>query len=237
MHLLFKAWYWSVALLATLSFLIEPAALATGEDAQRGAQIFQQCAVCHSVRPGVHLTGPSLAHVWSQKAGTAKGFGRYSDALKNSDVTWTEQTLDKWLTNPAIFIPRNAMMFPGIASSNARHDVIAYLRAVSEGKSPYAVGGGRGMMGGGKRPNLKAAPPKGQVTSIEHCGDTYTITSGNGETTKVWEFNLRFKTDSSADGPYPGKPVAIGAGMRGDRASVIFASPSEISSFIRESCR
>lgn len=96
---------------------------------------------------------------------------------------------------------------------------------------------GGGMMGSGKRLDLKAAPAEGQVASIQHCADTYTITTADGKTNKIWEFNLRLKTDSSADGPFPGKPVVVGAGMRGDRASVIFASPVEISAAIKESCR
>jgi hypothetical protein len=50
------------------------------------------------------------------------------------------------------------------------------------------------------------------------------------------EFKLRLKTDLSDAGPRAGKPVIIGAGMQGDRASVVFASPAEISRFIRETC-
>ena len=53
---------------------------------------------------------------------------------------------------------------------------------------------------------------------------------------KCREFNLRFKTDSSKLGPRPGQPVAVGAGMQGDRASIVFASPKEISTAIAESC-
>jgi hypothetical protein len=30
--------------------------------------------------------------------------------------------------------------------------------------------------------------------------------------------------------------VVVGAGMRGDRASLVFASPAEISAFIKPSC-
>jgi hypothetical protein len=37
-------------------------------------------------------------------------------------------------------------------------------------------------------------------------------------------------------GPEPGKPVIVGAGMMGDRASVVFASPQEISPFIAPGC-
>ena len=53
---------------------------------------------------------------------------------------------------------------------------------------------------------------------------------------KVWEYNLRLKTDSSDLGPHAGKPVIIGAGMQGDRASIVFAAPGEISRFICETC-
>jgi len=55
-------------------------------------------------------------------------------------------------------------------------------------------------------------------------------------TLPFWEFNLRFKTDSSPNGPAPGKPVLVGQGMQGDRAQVVFSAPEEISSFIRKGC-
>ena len=49
-------------------------------------------------------------------------------------------------------------------------------------------------------------------------------------------FNLRFKTDAGPLGPPRGKPVIVGAGMDGVRTSVVFATPGEISGFIKESC-
>jgi cytochrome c len=87
-----------------------------------------------------------------------------------------------------------------------------------------------------RRMDLKASLPEGQVTALKHCGDTHTVTTADGKANKVWEFNLRFKTDTSSKGPNAGKPVIVGAGMQGDRASVVFASPGEISRFIVESC-
>src|SRR5437868_3314268 len=77
--------------------------------------------------------------------------------------------------------------------------------------------------------DLKNAPAEGQMTAISHCGDTYTVKTADSKSNKVWEFNLRFKTDSSALGPQAGRPVIVGAGMQGDRASVVFAAPGEIS--------
>ena len=69
-----------------------------------------------------------------------------------------------------------------------------------------------------------------------HCGDTYTVTVETEEAYEFWEFNLRFKTDGSENGPVAGHPVIIPASMRGDRAFVIFAAPTEISPFIKSEC-
>src|SRR5258708_34213785 len=55
-------------------------------DAARGAKGFQACTACHSVQPGEHMTGPSLAHIWNRKAGAVEAFLRYSDAMKKSGV-------------------------------------------------------------------------------------------------------------------------------------------------------
>jgi len=224
------------ALIGCLSFAVGNVATAAG-DPKRGAQVFQACMACHSVQSGEHMTGPSLAHIWNRKGGTVEKFLRYSDALKRADVVWNEATLDKWLANPEQFVAGNNMTFPGVRESRDRQDVIAYLRAVSEGKAPSAAPRRGGMMMQSGKVDLKKAPPAGQVVSIGHCGDTYTVKTADGRTSKVWEFNLRFKTDSSKDGPLPGKPVIVGAGMQGDRASVVFAAPAEIGSFIKQTCQ
>ena len=71
------------------------AGAAAAGDAKRGAQLFQQCMACHSVQPGEHMTGPSLAHAAGRKAGTGPGFQRYSEALKRSGVTWNDAALER----------------------------------------------------------------------------------------------------------------------------------------------
>lgn len=197
-------------------------------DPKRGAQAFRQCMACHSVAAGEQMTGPSLAHIWNRKAGSVEGFLRYSDPMKRADVVWNEATLDQWLSNPEAFLPGTSMTFPGLKQSQARQDLIAYLKAVSVGKAPPAQRGGK--------LDLRKAPPEGQVTSIKHCGDTYTVDTADGKSQKIWEFNLRFKTDTSKLGPVPGKPVVVGAGMQGDRASIVFAAPKEISESIKQAC-
>ena len=203
-----------------------PPASAAG-DSDRGARAFRQCAACHAVEPGLHMTGPSLAGVIGREAGTIKGFARYSDALRGSKVTWTDAALDQWLRNPAALVPGNAMTFAGIPDAQMRQDVIAFLEAVSQGRATVPPP---------RLADLKTAGPESRVTRLRHCKDTYEVTTVEGRTHRIWEFNLRLKTDSSARGPRPREPVIVGAGMQGDRASVVFADPAEVSAFIQSGC-
>jgi cytochrome c len=166
--------------------------------------------------------------MFGRKAGAAPGFQRYSDALKQSSVVWDEKTLDDWLREPASFIPGNTMTFPGIKDKKARRDVIAYLK-VADSKT--------GAQRPGLRlPDLKKAPPDAIVKAVRHCGDTFFVTTQEGRVHKLWEFNLRLKIDSSDTGPAPGKPVMVGAGMQGDRASIVFSALREIGELVKENC-
>jgi cytochrome c len=196
-------------------------------DIERGARVARACMACHSLKPGRHLTGPSLAGIWERKAGDAPGFGRYSEALKNAGLVWNERNLDAWLRNPAALVQGNAIVFEGIADAQARTDLLAYLRAVSEGR---LAAPDRGL------PSLKLADDAKRVTTIRYCGDAYRVTTADRKTRTLWEFNLRFKTDGSESGPAAGRPVMVGTGMQGDRAAVVFSRPEEIASFIRREC-
>lgn len=229
-------------LLSTAAALLPAAANAAADaDAQRGAQQFRQCAACHSMAPGEHLTGPSLAGVVGEPAGSADGFHRYSEALTESGIVWTEETLDKWLQDPDQLVPGTSMRIPGIADAAVRGDIIAYLDAADRSSGSGESGGGdsagmMGGMGGDRLMDLAQPAPNQQVTAIRYCKDAYHVTLGTGKTYTFWEFNLRFKSDSSDNGPPEGQPTILRAGMQGDRAFVIFADPGEISDFIRKEC-
>ncbi len=69
--------------------------------------------------------------------------------------------------------------------------------------------------------------------TIHYHQDTYKVTTADGRNADFWEANLRFKIDSSTTGPLSGKPVILPTGMMGDRASVFFASPAEMSALIK----
>jgi len=191
--------------------------------------MYRACVACHALEPGVNRTGPSLAGIWGREAGSLDGFERYSAELKRVKFVWNEATLDAWLRDPQALVPGNYMTFRGIPDAGQRADLIAFLRTASDGK-------GTAQAPRFALPTLRDAPPSARVTALRHCGDGYLVTNGKGETRPYWEFNLRFKTDSSPNGPLPGAPVLVRQGMQGDRAQVVFSAPTEISAFIREGC-
>ena len=219
----------------TLSTVLSPALAAEG-NAARGQRVFGACAACHSLEPDRNMSGPSLAGLWNRKAGGLASFQRYSPALKSSSVVWGDQTLDAWLADPQQVVPGNTMTFPGVKDATQRADLLAFLKTATQQGHAAPQGQRMGGMMGGAVPNLKKAAASDLVQTIQHCGDTYRVTTKDGQTRAFWERNLRFKTDSSADGPNKGAPAIVGAGMMGDRASVIFASPDEISASIVPKC-
>jgi cytochrome c len=233
-----------IAAFAT-SVSLSPAVAQHG-DASRGQQDFRACASCHSLEPDRNMTGPSLADLWGRKAGGLPSFDRYSDALKSSGIIWDDRALDGWLIDPQRMVPDNEMPFEGIKDDHVRADLLAFLKeATKPGAVPQqtaqrggmnGMGGMGGMMGRGPDTNLKKLEPGIQVKAITYCRDTYRVTTADGKTRAFWERNLRFRTDSSKDGPEKGAPAIMPAGMMGDRASVIFAVPDEITKFVEPRC-
>jgi cytochrome c len=227
----------AVIALALLPLALSDQSANAEGDSSRGARAFRACAACHSVEADRNLTGPSLANVLNRNAGSLPSFSRYSEPMKNSGVKWNEDSLDSFLKNPAEFMPGNHMTFPGIPDGDARADIIAYLKNGAPSGSRQAQGGMGGMMGMQRgAPQLKTVAPSGRVKSITYCRDTFKVTTADGKTRDFWERNLRFKTDSSNEGPAKDAPAIVGAGMMGDRASVIFAEPEEIGRFINRQC-
>jgi cytochrome c len=227
---------------AALLFCLWASSGVTAEDdVALGARAFRACAACHSVEANRNMTGPSLADIWNRKAGSVSSFPRYSDAMKSSEVIWNEKTLDGYLENPTQFMPGNHMTFPGVPDQKTRKSIIAFLKqageksAQNDGQSAQPQMGG---MPGMQRavPNLKAAEASSRIKAITYCRDTFKVTTTDGKTRDFWERNLRFKTDSSEEGPDKDAPAIVNAGMMGDRASIIFSSPEEISRFIVRAC-
>lgn len=90
---------------------------------------FNQCKACHKVEAGKNGVGPSLAGVFGRKAGSEPTF-KYSDAMKNSGLTWDDAGLGKYLADPKGTVPGNKMAFAGLKKPEDLAAVIDYLKTV-----------------------------------------------------------------------------------------------------------
>ena len=227
----------SFTVLASLS--VAAGALADG-DPKRGAQVYRACVSCHALVPGLHLSGPSLDGFVGRKAGTAESFVRYSTGLKEAGFSWNATALDGWLKEPEKMIPGTYMAFRGIDGPQERADLIAFLEIAGQsGGGKKAVDEGfipANWLRAGTPEPIGTAPPEFRISAIRHCGDSYFITTENGRETPYWEKSIRLKIDSAETGPPAGTPVMLGAGMQGDRYSVIFASLVDLQRLVSESC-
>ena len=103
-------------------------------------------------------------------------------------------------------------------------------KAVDEGLIPA------GWLRAGAPEPIGDPPPEMPVTAIRHCGDSYFITTGDGRETPYWEKNIRLKIDSVETGPPAGVAVILGAGMGGDRFSIVFSSLADLNHLVTERC-
>ncbi|HYG85562.1 MAG TPA: cytochrome c family protein [Azospirillum sp.] len=111
-----------------LSMGIAGAAQADEGDAAAGQKVFNACKACHTIEAGgPNRVGPNLHGVFGRKAGAVESF-KYSDAIKNSGLTWDEATLNEYLKDPKGKIPGNRMAFSGVKDDKQRADLTAYLK-------------------------------------------------------------------------------------------------------------
>ncbi len=108
--------------------------------ADEGAKIVKKCTSCHAFEKGAaSKVGPALYGVVGSPIGAhVAGFG-YSEALKAkgaSGAVWGYEQLYAWLKDPKAFVKGNKMAFAGLAKSEERAHVIAYLRSLSDSPLP-----------------------------------------------------------------------------------------------------
>jgi cytochrome c len=99
-------------------------------------QFLNSCGVCHSAEPKAEIRqGPNLATAFGRTAGTLAEFPTYSDALKKvgaAGLVWNEETLDKWITNAAEFVPGSSMPYSQPDAAK-RKLIVAYLKGLAGG--------------------------------------------------------------------------------------------------------
>ena len=100
-------------------------------DAAAGKKVYNKCKTCHALEAGKKKLGPSLNGIIGRTAGSVEGF-KYSDAMKDSGVVWTEENIAAYLEKPKEFIAGNKMAFAGLRKEQDRANLIAYLKEATQ---------------------------------------------------------------------------------------------------------
>jgi cytochrome c len=126
---------------STLSALVVVTALtaasgALAQDAAAGKTSFNKCLACHAIGEGAkNKVGPILNGLDGRKSGTVEGYS-YSDANKNSGITWGKDVFLEYIKDPKAKIPGTKMAFAGIKNEKEANDLWAYVSSFDKDGKP-----------------------------------------------------------------------------------------------------
>ena len=108
--------------------LAASAGAACAQDAAAGEKVFMKCKACHQIGEGAkNAVGPVLNGLIGRKTGSIEGYS-YSEATKNSGLTWDEATFKEYIHNPKAKIPGTKMVFAGLQKDEDVDNLLAYLK-------------------------------------------------------------------------------------------------------------
>lgn len=123
---------------AALVLLLSAQLPALAQDAEAGRTVFNVCRACHQVgETAKNGVGPVLNGIFGRKAGTIPGYN-YSNANKESGVTWDEAVFTNYIKDPRAAMPGNKMAYAGLKDEKRIADLIAYLKTFGADGKPAA---------------------------------------------------------------------------------------------------
>jgi cytochrome c len=103
------------------------ASAALAQDVAAGKTSFNKCMACHSIGEGAkNKIGPELNGLDGRKSGSVPDYS-YSDANKNSGITWNEAQFKEYIKDPQGKIPGTKMAFIGIKNAQEVNDLWAFV--------------------------------------------------------------------------------------------------------------
>ena len=126
----------SGALIVIASMATASGARAQDADVAAGKTSFNKCLACHAIGEGAkNKVGPVLNGLDGRKSGTVEGYS-YSEANKNSGITWNKAVFLEYIKDPKAKIPGTKMVFAGIKNEKEAGDLWAYVGSFDkDGKS------------------------------------------------------------------------------------------------------
>jgi cytochrome c len=107
--------------------VIASSATALAQDAAAGKTSFNKCLACHAVGEGAkNKVGPELNGLDGRKSGSAPDYN-YSEANKNSGITWNEAQFKEYIRDPKAKIPGTKMAFAGVKNDQEVNDLWAFI--------------------------------------------------------------------------------------------------------------
>ncbi len=119
---------WSRTIVALCVLTASSAPALADRDAGRDVFFSAGCISCHAIE--CNRSGPKLDGIIGRRAGSVSDHRYYSDAMKSSNIIWTEEALDAFLTNPAAVVPGTSMAFyvGTLEDEGQRRDLIDFLK-------------------------------------------------------------------------------------------------------------
>jgi len=124
------------ALAVIASSAVASAAFADDVDLAAGKSSFNKCLACHAIGEGAkNKVGPVLNGLDGRKSGTAADYN-YSDANKNSGITWNKDQFLDYIKDPKAKIPGTKMTFAGIKNETEANNLWTYLSSFDPDGKP-----------------------------------------------------------------------------------------------------
>ena len=115
------------SILLPASFAASFAAEVKG-DPELGKKQFAPCSACHTIdKGGPNKIGPNLHGIIGKRSGTNRADFAYSNAMKNANITWTEEELMKYLVKPMEYVKGTKMPFVGVPNEQVRANIVAFV--------------------------------------------------------------------------------------------------------------